>query len=384
MLGVNLCRLVVAATFLFSGFVKAVDPVGMSYKLNAYFSHWGFFFDDDSIRLLFLSVSLACMEFVLGIYLLLGIRRRFTTASVVLFMAAMTLLTLYVYLYDPVPDCGCFGEAVVLGNGQTLVKNLILLVAAVVLFWRKWYIRRLISERNQWITSVFSWVYVIGLSLYSIHYLPVLDFTSYKTGTDLRRALTDPDSPVDLQTFVLFSADEAMEERHEAILSDTGYTFMLTLPDIALADDGCCDRINDIYDDCKDMGISMYGVTSGNPSMINQWKDRTGAAYPFLVGEDTQLKAMVRSNSGLFLLKDGVVWAKWSNNDLPSLAGQSDWQEEGDGQAEALLKLILWFFFPLSVVIFADRIWIGSKYYRHYIFKKQLKKESHEKENCGR
>lgn len=384
MLGVNLCRLAVAVTFLFSGFVKAVDPVGMSYKLNAYFSNWGFFFDDDSTRLLFLSVAFACMEFVLGIYMLLGIRRRFTTAAVVLFMTAMTLLTLYVYLYNPVPDCGCFGEAVVLSNGQTLVKNLILLLAAIVLFRKKWYIRRLISERNQWITSVFSWVYVIGLSLYSIHYLPVLDFTSYRVGTDLRSALTDPEAPVDLQAFVLFSADEAMDERHEALLEDTGYTFILTLPDIALADDGCCDRINDIYDDCTDMGFGMYGVTSGNPSMINQWKDRTGASYPFLVGEDTQLKAMVRSNPGLLLLKDGVIKAKWSNNDLPSLTGQSSWQEERDGQAGALLKLILWFFVPLSVVTLADRIWIGSKYYRHYIFKKQLKKESHEKENCGR
>ena len=125
---VNLCRLALAVTFIFSGFVKAIDPLGMLYKLNAYFVHWGFTFDDDSLLLKFIVTSLATVEFLSGIYLLLGIRRRSTSYLVLFFMLGMTMLTTYVYAYNPVPDCGCFGEAVEISNGATLIKNILLLV----------------------------------------------------------------------------------------------------------------------------------------------------------------------------------------------------------------------------------------------------------------
>ena len=109
-----------AVVFLFSGFVKAADPAGMAIKLNAYLRYWGVSLPDESLWLLGGAVLIATWEFVLGVYLLLGIRRRFTVRCTLVFMLVMTLITAWIYAYNPVPDCGCFGEALKLSHGATL------------------------------------------------------------------------------------------------------------------------------------------------------------------------------------------------------------------------------------------------------------------------
>lgn len=103
---VTVCRLLLAGTLVFSGFVKAVDPIGMLHKINVYFTHWGLHFPSNSLTLKVLVISLSTAEFILGIYLLLGMRRRFTTVVTLSFIAVMTLLTLLINIYNPVPDCG--------------------------------------------------------------------------------------------------------------------------------------------------------------------------------------------------------------------------------------------------------------------------------------
>ena len=153
---VNVARLVLAATFIFSGFVKAADPMGMFHKLGAYFAHWGYTFPLDSVVLRGMVVCLAVLEFVLGLQFLLGIRMRFTAWCSTLFMTAMTLLTIYIYRYEPVPDCGCFGDAYVLSNGATLAKNVVLLLLCLLCLYAGRYTKRLISERNQWLTSIYT------------------------------------------------------------------------------------------------------------------------------------------------------------------------------------------------------------------------------------
>ena len=384
---VTSCRLVLATTFLVSGFVKAVDPMGMCYKLNAYVEHWGGHLSDDSLILRAVSVSLSALEFVLGIYLLLGIRKRFTSVFVCVFMWLMTATTVYLYAFNPVPDCGCFGSAFTLTNGQTLAKNIVLLAASMVVMWRHRYVLRLISERNQWITSMYSWVYIILLNLYSIHYLPVVDFTDFKVGTDLRAAYYEPaaDTPVMLMGFECATADG--RSFTDSLLAERGEVFLLTLPDINTADDGCNDRINDIYDACCDSGLSFYALTSyGMDSVaISSWIDRTGAAYPILMADGDMLKAMVRSNPGLMMLKDAKIAGKWSRNELPDSEGR-EWKDgyKGWGAHLSLLKLVMWFILPLVLITLIDRVWIGTKFYKHHIFRKHLKLEENEKENCSR
>lgn len=374
----RLCAWLLAATFLFSGFVKAVDPQGMCTKLGAYFGHWGWRMSDDALLPELLTTLLASAEFMLGIYLLLGIRRRLTARVTLLFMLLMTGMTAYIYKYAPVPDCGCFGDAIVLSNGATLGKNIGLLAAALVVCIRPERGLRLISERNQWLTSIWSLLYILGVTLWSFHYLPALDFTDYKRGRSLRDALQDPaseESHTGLANFYAATAEGEMVQ--DSLVANRGYTFLLVIPDEATADDGCNDRINDLYDYSMDRGIHFYALMAEEQQELSSdWMDRTGAAYPIYLGESTQLKAMVRSNPGLLLLKDGRIAAKWSNNNLPELTENeaADQLAQSPSEKKALLKLLLGFLVPLLLFVGSDRIWIGNKYYKHYIFKKHLKR----------
>lgn len=388
---INVARLLLAGTFLVSGFVKAVDPMGMLYKLNAYFTHWGMPLAENSLWLRLMVVVLATMEFVLGIYWLLGTRLRFTTWCTTLLLTGWTCLTAYIYLYNPVADCGCFGEAIVMSNGATLAKNVVLLSLSLLCLNQRRYMKRLISERNQWITSIYTWVYIIVLCLYSYHYLPVLDFTDYKVGTNWRAAWYcdfGEDAPEVIST-LYFTDRQTEEDRTEEVLAD-GYVFLLTIPDPNTADDGNADRINDLYDDCVDRGYAFLCAIGEpcHPEDVEGWTDRTGAAYPLLMADAVQLKAMARSNPGLLLLKDGVLIGKWSHNDLPVLSENDKWQEaaeNGGVRSTALGRLLLWFLLPLALIILADRLWIGSKFYRHYIYQKRFKQQkNNEKENCSR
>lgn len=376
----RLSVLLLSATFLFSGFTKAIDPMGMCIKLNAYCHALGLHLADNALPLQFATVALAMLETALGIFLLLGIRRKLTTISALGFMLCMTALTTYLYIYAPVADCGCFGDVVVLTHGQTLAKNVVLLCAATFLAFRPQGILRLISERNQWLTSTWSVLYVMGVALYSFHYLPVVEFTPYRVGANVRAALTDPtsaESHTELATF--YVADEAGNVLTDSLVADSGMTLLLTLPDEASADDGCNDRINDLADYCHDRGIPLYGlIAEEEGDRIENWVDRTGATYPFLMGESAQIKALVRSNPGLLLLHDGRIAAKWSNNQLPDVSAETaqpaQWVQPA-GARRGLVRLLLAFVVPLSLIILADRLWVGSKLYKRRQIRKRINKQ---------
>lgn len=361
---------------LYSGFVKAADPVGMAIKLNAYFLHWGFHFSDNNVWVEFLVGVLAVIEFTLGINLLLGIRRKLTTVLTTMFMFFMTCVTLYVYFYKPVPDCGCFGSALKLSDSATLVKNIVLLGASLFLAFRPQYILRIITERNQWITAVCSLIYIVGITIFSFRHLPVIDFTPYKVGADIKSACEGhlPDeSSMELANFYLYS-QKGDDVTHD-ILSDKSFTFLLVLPDEKSADDGNNDRINDLYDFCEDKHYKFYGVVSQAVGDFSDWVDRTGAAYPILLGEPSQLKMIVRANPGMILLKNGVIISKWGQNDFPNIEDKTNIEQiiQSGTRQRSLLILLLWWLIPIMLAIIADRIWVGRKFYRHYIFKKQLK-----------
>ena len=365
-----------AFTFLFSGFVKAVDPKGMCIKLNAYLSHWGYNVPDDALLLKMFVVVLATIEFLLGVYLFLGIRRRLTLSVTTLLMVVMTALTAYVYIYNPVDGCGCFGSAIKLTNGETFLKNIVLLFLVTGLWFRR-KLPRLSTERNQWLTSIWAFIYIIALSLYSFHYLPTIGFTDYKLGADVKKAVTDFESEEsfsDLTNFILSSSEGDMLQ--DSIIFAPGKAFLLVITDGRTVDEGSNDRINNLYDYAKDHHIPFYGaIPQEQESFIEEWIDKTGAAYPMLLGESTQLKAMMRSNPGLLMFDKGVLSGIWSNNNLPELSPQTtlDSLKQNHSPSQALMRLLAWLLIPIVVIIIADNIWLGSKYYKHYKLIQSLK-----------
>lgn len=392
----------------------------------------------DGLPLL-LAVLLAVAEFCLGIYMLFGIRRRFTSWALLVFLLGFTPLTLYLALADPVSDCGCFGDAWVLTNWQTFGKNVVLLAAALVAARYRLLMTRFITERNQWMISMYSILFAGVLAGYCLYCLPVLDFRPYRIGTDLRAAMQEaaageapqyettfilekngvrreftlddyPDSTwtfVDSKTVQLNGGAEAPvhdfslsllpegEEITEAVLADKGYTFLLVAPYLETADDSRIDRINELYDYCAERGYSFYCLTASGEDAIVRWQDLTGAEYPFCHTDEITLKTVVRSNPGLVLLKDGVVVNKWSNIKLPDEEELTGSLEElplarlqTDERTMQVARLLFWFVLPLLLLTSVDRIWVGSKMYRRIKHKNRiltyLKRKENEKENRSR
>ena len=192
--------MVLAATFILSGFVKAVDPLGTQYKIHDYLTALGLAQFVPDLLTLTAAVLLAALEFILGICLLFAIRRRLVSKVVLVVMAVMTPLTLWLALADPIHDCGCFGDALVLTNWQTLWKNVVLLFAAVIVWKAPTLQPRLISESNQWIVVNYSALFILFvIALRSLYTLPQFDFRPYHIGANLRegwqRMMDGEDSP---------------------------------------------------------------------------------------------------------------------------------------------------------------------------------------------
>ena len=156
--------MVLAATFILSGFVKAVDPLGTQYKISDYLeaANMGGLLPDWAT--LGVSVLLSAAEFCLGVFLLFAVQRRLTSRLILLMMAVMTPLTLWLALANPISDCGCFGDAVVLTNWQTFWKNILLLGCAVVVAWWPKDMFRFVSESNQWIVINYSALFILGIA----------------------------------------------------------------------------------------------------------------------------------------------------------------------------------------------------------------------------
>lgn len=406
---VNICRFVLAVVFIFSGFVKAIDPFGSFYKIQDYLTAFNLISWFPGYWPLLFAVLLAAIEFCAGIYLFLGIRRKISSTLAFLLMLVMTPLTFYLALADPVSDCGCFGDALVLTNWQTFGKNVVLLVAAVTVFrqWRE--ITRFITLKMEWIFSMYTILFVFALSAYCLRNLPLLDFRPYKIGTNIKAGMeitegaklsvlettfvmekdgkrkeftldNYPDSTwtfVETRTIVKEKGyeppihDFAMQsltsgtDITDSVLSSRGYTFLLVAHRIEEADDSNIDLINEIYDYSVEHGYGFYALTSSPEDAIALWCDRTGAEYPFCQMDDITLKTIIRSNPGLLLIKDGTILNKWSDSQLPDeyvLTDSLDKLELGRQKYVndwyTMGYVLLWFIVPLAFVIGADQLFV--------------------------
>jgi triosephosphate isomerase len=366
---VNIARLVVALAFILSGFVKAVDPLGTQYKIADYLGamHLGTYV--PGFLTLLASVLLSAAEFWIGICLLFAIRRRVVTRIALLWLIIMTPLTLWLAIANPISDCGCFGDAIVLTNWQTFWKNVILLACAILIAKYPLEMPRLISKGNQWIVMNFTALFILIVAGRSLYDLPYFDFRPYHIGTDLRtgwqKMMDGEESPY---------ADFFMEREDGTDITDPllnlkGYVFLLVSPHLEDADESQFGRLNLIYEYALEEGYPFYGLTASGEKAINKWRDGTGAEYAFCQTDDIVLKTMIRSNPGLMLLKDGKIIRKWSRNSLPDETTLSDRLEKietgqmpEDSIPRKILIIILWYVLPLVILTIADRLWAWSKW----------------------
>ena len=413
---VNVCRFVLAATFIFSGYVKAIDPLGTLYKLKDYAAAMSLNGLLPDWVLVGVAIALGALEFALGVFMLFAVRRHVVSRITLAFMAAMTVLTLWIFVADPVKDCGCFGDALKLTNGETLLKNIVLVACAALVAWRPVDMARFISRSNQWIVRYYTVAYIVITSVYCLYTLPIFDFRPYHVGTNIKQGMEIPEGAeqpefestfllrkngetreftldnypdstweyVDTRTvqtkkgyeppihdFALTSCDTG-EDITEQVLTKKGYTFLLVSPRLAVADDSNFGDIDQIYEYAEENGADFYCVTASANDEIERWRDLTGAEYQFCNADETTLKTMIRSNPGLMLLKDGTIIGKWSHNALPQtddltapLQQLTIGKAQNDSTTERLLIVLLTFFLPLSALTLADRLWAWSKWIRN-------------------
>ena len=413
---VNVCRFVLAATFIFSGYVKAIDPLGTLYKLKDYAAAMSLNGLLPDWVLVGVAIALGALEFALGVFMLFAVRRHVVSRIMLAFMTAMTVLTLWIFVADPVKDCGCFGDALKLTNGETLLKNIVLVACAALVAWRPVDMARFISRSNQWIVRYYTVAYIVITSVYCLYTLPIFDFLPYHVGMNIKQGMEIPEGAeqpefestfllrkngetreftldnypdstweyVDTRTvqtkkgyeppihdFALTSCDTG-EDITEQVLTKKGYTFLLVSPRLAVADDSNFGDIDQIYEYAEENGADFYCVTASANDEIERWRDLTGAEYHFCNADETTLKTMIRSNPGLILLKDGTIIGKWSHNALPQtddltapLQQLTIGKAQNDSTTERLLIVLLTFFLPLSALTLADRLWAWSKWIRN-------------------
>ena len=409
---VNLCRIIVAVTFIFSGFVKAIDPIGTQYKLQDYLGAIGMAGILPNWTLLAVAVFLAAIEFCIGIFLLFAIQRRLISKLTVAFMAFMTMVTMWIVVADPVKDCGCFGDALHLTNTETLIKNIMLLVCSLAIMYRPLAMFRFVSKSNQWIVTNYTIVFILVSSGLSLYYLPIFDFRPYHIGVNIPRGMEIPKGaklPQFKTTFIMekngqrkeFTLDNYPDaswkfidsktvqtsegyippihdfsitdnktglDLTNSVLSHKGYTFLLIAPHLETADDSNFGDIDRLYEYAQSYDIPFYCLTASTTKAIKRWVDLTGAEYPFCITDEAVLKTIIRSNPGLLLLKDGTIINKWSHNNLPNeaklsrpISQSSLGKMPKDSVPAKILEIVLWFILPLTLLTLADRLWAWSK-----------------------
>jgi len=355
-------RTIVGLTFMFSGFVKGVDPLGFMYKfheyLEAYHMEW------LSSLALFLVVSLCVIEFTIGVMLVSAVKPKLSSWLAFIMMFFFTGLTLLSAINNPVSDCGCFGDAIKLSNWATFYKNVVLIILVLFLVFTNKHAKKVFPNKGEISITIIGAVILIFVSIYSLRHLPIIDFLPWKVGNKISEQVvpTPEKSNVLLvykdkktgQTYeytaktlpwkdsVKMASIEFVEQKkkitqqykeapiHDFIITDEsgniltdkivanpGYQFILVSYDLNTTNKNAYTDINKFVEGCDKDRISFVGLTGSIPQFVDDFRHDVQAMYPFYNVDETALKSMIRSNPGLLLLKNGEVIAKWAWRDIP-------------------------------------------------------------------
>lgn len=357
----RLSRLILGVLFVFSGIVKCIDPMGGAIKIEDYFTAWGWLSAPFGLCL-FLSIVQNIVEFLTGFCLLVGVFVPIASIVCLAFMVFFTPLTLYIAIWNPVSDCGCFGDALKLTNWQTFWKNVVFLVLAVVVFlWRN----DDLTPRKLWRQIALGTLGLLVALLVSIKGVtdePIWDFRPYAVGTDIKAAMTIPEGaplteykttfylekdgvvkefdennyPYDDSTWVYKDThtevisegyvppihdftfqDEEGTDWSEDILSSAKPVFMVISPKLENADPDDWKIIGRQAELARDQGYDFFVCTSSTEPAFAPTSDAAETMLSFLQADETMLKTMARSNPALMVIQNGVVVAKYNVNHLP-------------------------------------------------------------------
>jgi len=348
-------RIIVGIVFIFSGFVKGIDPLGTVYRMQDYFLAFGTSWANDFA--LPLTIFLCVVEFILGISLLFNLWIRKTAWVLLPMLTYFTVLTFFDAFYNLVSDCGCFGDAIKMTNTETFIKNIVLMAMVVPIFlWRKKYKSALKPVGDVVVLLLFTIAFT-GLSLYCLWHLPIIDFRGWKTGAKInvisdkpvkfyvtyknrftgeKEEFLTPNYPWNDSTWLadwIFESQRVEDPNKDDMsimiedslgndlardfLDIPDYHFFVVAYSLEEADRQALTGLQPFADAVSEAGYSIIVLTGTLQDEIARIKAETGLRIEFYNSDDVVLKSMIRSNPGLILLKDGVVIKKWHYHDFP-------------------------------------------------------------------
>lgn len=356
----SLCRSLLGITFIFSGFVKAVDPLGTVYKIEDYLMAFGGWFTDLMPLAGTAAVALIALEWTLGVCMLFNVRTSITAWLSLAFYLVMTPLTLWIALTNPVSDCGCFGDAIVLTNWQTFWKNVVLLMLVIVLLGCKKFIPQLLSWWGELVVLLLALGASATIMAYSYTHLPPMDFRPYKVGNHIPTLMEVPDgAPVDEYAITLIYEKDGIEQEftlenypkgdstwtfvdQKSVLIKKGYeppihdfeiltmnfediTYdileskepitLITMYDLNKTNRTQAAKLMDIYHACMERGEQCYFLTGSGEEQIYAFGEEIGMDMEtiestFCTIDPVTLKTIVRANPGLFVVQNGTIMEK--------------------------------------------------------------------------
>jgi uncharacterized membrane protein YphA (DoxX/SURF4 family) len=307
---VQIARILVGVTFVFSGFVKLIDPLGSAYKFEEYFSEGVLNLEFLIPYALIFSILLIVIELMLGIMILIGWRPRFTSYSLLGISVVFLFLTWYSAYYDKVTDCGCFGDAITLSPWDTFYKNIVLTALVVFILIKNFEISSLFGPITmRWIPFL-SLMGALYVTYYVLIHLPLIDFRPYAVGKDLAVGMETfkEDGVPEVHDFSLESIDDDLTYE---LLEEEKVMLWITY-DLNIADDNGFIAAKILAEKALKQGYRVYGVTASSDALIEQTSKRFNLPFEFLFCDATTLKTMIRSNPGLLILNKGIVVAKAS------------------------------------------------------------------------
>ncbi len=354
----SVARTLLGITFVFSGFVKAVDPLGTTYKIEDYLKAFGGFFNSFIPLAEPAAWCLIVFEFVLGICLLLNIKTQWTSWLALLMMLVMTPLTLYIAIANPVSDCGCFGDALVISNRATFWKNIVLLALVIILLLTKRHIPGLFQWQVELGISSIALIFVLSFMLYARLHLPVMDFRPYKVGNNIPELMEYPEDAepdmyevqfiyekdgrqqiftldnypkgdstwtfVDQQSKLIKKGYEPPVHDFEIITLDgdditddvlsAEKAVLIVMYDLKKADTKQAGKIEDLLEDALVEGHPCYVLTGSGEDDIVDFTQRTDklSTEHFCQTDPVTLKTIVRANPGVMVLQEGTVVDKYN------------------------------------------------------------------------
>lgn len=354
-------RIIVGCLFIFSGVVKANDPLGLSYKMNEFFEVWQMPWAEKYS--LMLSITMIGFEIIAGMALLLGAAFRVFSFLLLLLTAFFTFLTAYVLFSGKIKECGCFGDCIKITNEETFWKDVILLVFVIVLFLFRKKIKPIFSGYPTASLMILTAFLAFGMQWWALEHLPFHDCLPYKIGTNIKEKTQPPpgSTPDEYSDIFIYEKDgvkkefttdnypwedttwkyvdritklvkkgNADPEIKDFVISDLSgnehtdeilnepYVFLLFLKDPEKARTDNAASLQSLIKKCNQLNIPFYVLASGDLEGSKNWLQQNSLMpNDMLIFDLVANKSALRSNPGLMLLQQGVIRGKWSFRDYP-------------------------------------------------------------------